>query len=1080
MKIKIISAGAGSGKTYRLTQEMTALLSSGKVRASGIIATTFTKKAAAELQERVRIKLLQEGLPDMANDLSNALIGTVHSLGVKLLKRFAFEAGVSPQSDIMAEEDQQFIFNQSLSTVLTSERLEEMERLATRLGFYKDNNTVTDWRNQLKQLTEVARANGFSTAQLEKSKQKSIDTFREFLSEPSPRSAESWNEELNRHLTDTIRLLEEGGDTTKVTAAAVEKLKKVRSQLNLREELQWHDWAMISKIEGSVSSREHLAPLKEFATSHLAHQGLHSDLKAFISQMFDITATAINEYDRYKKSRGIIDYTDMEVLVNQLLDLKAVQEVLRDEVDLLMVDEFQDTSPLQLEVFLKLSRLSGQAIWVGDPKQSIYGFRGAEPALMEAIINSQGGLKAENILMQSWRSREDIVSLTNALFTRAFHHLPPDQVALQPMRTRKAALESDQPEPAGMENALWHWHFEYGGEGRKPGREWQNRCLAEVLREWLEQGIPILPKGEKKYRMAQPGDVAILCRTNYECTEMAKALHKAGLQAAISRPGLLDTTEASLILSCLKFILNRYDSLAVAEILLLAEGLDLEAIIESRLDFLENKAVDDYDSRWGDQSPFISRLSKLRQDVAELSAFEILTLLLEEMDLRRIIAAWGNSGQSLANVDELCKMARQYEDACNRLHSAASLGGLLLWFGEQRRGKTDFESSGVNPQSVNVLTYHKSKGLEYPIAICHSLEAALSDELWGIAIVPESAAVDLDKLLANRWLRYWVNPYASQYQKTLLEERILGSAAKASKRREALAEEARLLYVGITRARDYLILPTRDSAPGWLNRVYHRGDEKSPVLDPAGGESLFEWEGRMLDLKTETHTFPRDLPDRELPVADIYFFSEKHGRASHRPFRIDLDAPWPQLQQQVQTQHRHEYASPLLFPGGDENKRFHASLLALFAADNPAADPAVRLEVLGRIMELNEPEAIANPASLLERLAAYQHWVSTQFSGVAEEYRRYPVRMQWNGRLFETAIDHVVFSQQGSYLIFNMAEGAPDDKARLKKAREQAVRASFSKAVISASFPDQPVFTFLHFLLEGVVLEISIPMPPAA
>ena len=116
--IKIISAGAGSGKTYRLTEEMVALLKGG-VRASGIIATTFTKKAAAELQERVRVKLLEQQLSKEADQLTNAMIGTVHGLGVQLLKRFAFEAGVSPQVDIIADEDHQLLFNQSLTTVLT-------------------------------------------------------------------------------------------------------------------------------------------------------------------------------------------------------------------------------------------------------------------------------------------------------------------------------------------------------------------------------------------------------------------------------------------------------------------------------------------------------------------------------------------------------------------------------------------------------------------------------------------------------------------------------------------------------------------------------------------------------------------------------------------------------------------------------------------------------------------------------------------------------------------------------------------------------------------------------------------------
>ncbi len=143
--LKIISAGAGSGKTYRLTHEMVGLLKTG-VRPSGIIATTFTKKAAAELQERVRVSLLEEGMTEAADELTNALIGTVHGLGVKLLRRFAFEAGVSPQVDIIADEDHQLMFNQSLATVLTEERVQTMEHLSDRLGLNKRD--FYDWRKE--------------------------------------------------------------------------------------------------------------------------------------------------------------------------------------------------------------------------------------------------------------------------------------------------------------------------------------------------------------------------------------------------------------------------------------------------------------------------------------------------------------------------------------------------------------------------------------------------------------------------------------------------------------------------------------------------------------------------------------------------------------------------------------------------------------------------------------------------------------------------------------------------------------------------------------------------------------------
>ena len=113
------------------------------------------------------------------------------------------------------------------------------------------------------------------------------------------------------------------------------------------------------------------------------------------------------------------------------------------------MDEFQDTSPLQLAIFLKLSLLSNEAIWVGDTKQSIYGFRGAEPRLMQAIIEEQGGIKTEDILSDSWRSRPDLVNMTNCIFTRAFQNLPSEQIILRPK------IE-DTPE---MCSAIHYWHF---------------------------------------------------------------------------------------------------------------------------------------------------------------------------------------------------------------------------------------------------------------------------------------------------------------------------------------------------------------------------------------------------------------------------------------------------------------------------------------------------------------------------------------------------------------------------------------------------------------------------------------------
>ena len=1071
MNLKIISAGAGSGKTYRLTREMVDLLQTNEVRASGIIATTFTKKAAAELQERVRVTLLEKGLSEAANDLTNALIGTVHGLGVKLLKRFAFEAGVSPQVDIIAEEDQQVMFNQSLSMVLTNDRVEEMEYLANRLGFNKSEYGGMDWRRLLNQVTDVARANDFSPEILDLSRVCSFETFCSFLDEESDRSQEEWNEMLERELAEAITRLENNSDTTKTTADGIKILKEIQVELGRRQELFWYQWMKISKVKIGAKSRDDLAPLADFTNSHLSNAAFRKDIQSFIFNIFDLAQAAIDEFGRFKKSRGLIDYTDMEVLVKRLLDDPQVQDVLSKELDLLMVDEFQDTSPVQLEIFLKLSRFARHSVWVGDPKQSIYGFRGAEPALMQAIVKSQGGMQDKNILACSWRSREDIVFLTNAIFTRAFDHMPPNEVTLKPKRCKLANgknTSNQTDEPQEMGNSLHHWHFKYDGEGRKPGKEWFNHCLANALQTNLQRGMLILPKGEKNYRLAKPGDVAILCRSNKECKDMAEALHRAGLRAAISRAGLSGTAEARLILACLKFILNKYDSLSIAEILLLAGQLQLEEIIEDRLVYLDKKESETLDYKWGEQNSFIQQLNKLRPEVAELSGTEILTLLLDELELRRIIVSWGNVEQRLANVDVLSSLGRKYEEACNRLHSAPSLGGFLLWLNDLENDGADLQGSGENPAAVNVITYHKSKGLEYPVVICHSLENTLREDVWGLSIV-STQEVDLDNLLGNRWLRLWVNPYSDQYRGTELASRIDKSQEKEIKRTEALAEEARLLYVGITRARDYLVFPTREKPPVWLNRVCGKGNEDFPALDPNNSESNWEWEGMPLETDLEVFHFPNDFAYAHLQEDLIYFQEKRAGKVTYPPYVMSTqDASNGNGVHLVQES---SYASALPLPETPERQLAGKAFRSFLLSDRSEMNEMEKSQMAKALMERHDTSGLLEPAIFVEQSRAFSQWLNNQLK-IKILHRNYPLRIHQEGRLFQTNIDFLAETDAGLVAIFQ-TPFVGDNRARHKKLKELGGVVGTSKSALQKIRGVVTVRTFVHFVLYGILAEVN-------
>jgi len=1079
--LRIISAGAGSGKTFRLTKELSGLLIKGHVRPHGIIATTFTRKAAAELQERVRIKLLTEGRSAEAEALNNALIGTVHGLGVKLLQRFAYEAGVSPDVSIIADEDQQLLFNQSLSTILTEERVELMDTLCYRLGL--DTNDYFDWRSELRKLTEVARANDFGEEALTDSAQRSIDQFREFLTPPSDRSANAWNQQLLGELDTAIAAIQNGEDGTKATQGVLTLLRRLHRELSVRGELVWPDWARLSKLKPGAKSRDTVEALVEYATGHDAHPRLHEDVADFIHTLFGLAIAAMDEYEAYKKRRGLIDYTDMEVLVNSILDNPVVREVLREELDLLMVDEFQDTSPIQLSIFLKLARLAKQSIWVGDPKQSIYGFRGADPSLMQAIIKASGGVATDDIQDTSWRSREDIVHACNALFTKAFPDMEVDHVALKPNRRKKAATDTQnkKDEPADIPLALHHWHFQYdpeeGQSKRQPGKPWLENAIARQIRETLESSPRFLPKGETNYRALRPGDIAVLCRSNKDCQAVAEALHQAGLEVAISRSGLLQTAEAKLVLAALKYLLNPYDTLAIAELLVLGEGLPVAEVLDDRLHYLDQREAGTAKHKWAHDQALIERIEQLRGKTPDVASTEMLEIVLDQLDLRRIVVAWGQNDQRLDNIDRLRSMARQYEDACTRLHTAASLGGFLLWLNDQERNETDMQGAGERPQAVNVLTYHRSKGLEWPMVICHSLEKSLRADVWGMDLIQRTEQLDLNNVLGNRWLRYWVNPYDRQFRKTNLEERLQASDPMQEKIRQARMEDARLLYVGVTRARDFLVFPTTGNPSKWLNRTWNEGDESIPTLDPDSNDSPWYWNEENIGIDTRFVRLGRDFASREVIPTDIRYLEPPAGPSIQPllPFYIDERQYQEEALNQefvLQSGAITKYSSPLSQEDEADARALGQVAKNLLTAWRDSFSDRAFLSLTRTMLDRFElpPSIVAE--DLIRQVKGWYHFQNTHFRPTAA-HRKYALHLPVTDRHFRTVLDVLLETTDGLVLIQHSGFSGPEKKWR-NHAASLGVFFYLSRQALKQLFPDQSVRMFLHLPLSGATMEVLI------
>lgn len=1085
MNLKIISAGAGSGKTYRLTLEMAKLLmpqADGKpaaVRASGILATTFTNKAAAELKERVRVRLLEEGLSQEADELGNAMIGTVHSIGVQLLKRFAFEAGVSPDVDIIAEEDHQTIFNQSLSTILTEERVQAMEQLSELLGFRKNLMYAKDWRRDLSIITDIARANNMSLEVLERSKAYSIDGFIGLLPPVSNKSAEAFLERLKYLLEQTIVDVEETQDGTKAKETLQGSLRKVNKDLRLRGKLYWHEWLGIAKAceKAPKKCREAVEDLREFALTHDTHPDFHEDLQRYISLSFDLAMEALKEYEAYKKSRGLIDYTDMEVMILKLLENPMVTEVLADELDLLLVDEFQDTNPIQLKIFLQLSELAKQSIWVGDPKQSIYGFRGAAPELMKAVMDSA----AENteVLEYSWRSRSDLVNMVNGLFVEAFNTMPSDRVALQvPEHFQKSK------EDPLLSQALRHWVINYTEGNKVPGKPWLEKAIAKATAELLEQGLYVRDKnGDGGVRPLQAGDIAILCRSNSACQEIAAQLHTQGLKASISRSGLLETPEACLIHACLKFILNEQDSLSIAEIMLLMEKLPIEKIVEKRLEFIEEHREAAKYKLWGEEHDPIKELTDLRYEVQEMSATEIMNLLLEKLDIRRVAAAWGDAQQRFDNIDALRAMALQYEENCNRLHNAATLGGFLLWLDELSRNNRDEQGSGVDRHAVNVLTYHKSKGLEWPVVICFDLANNLRENVFDVRIVSETAEIDLKDPLAGRLLCFWVNPYGDLVNNTALMTAIDIHPDRQKIKQAALDEEARLMYVGLTRARDYLILPvvpqhrSNNYGTDWLNRVFHHGQKEIPSIDPLSPVCLWSWEGYEIPVVTNVWEFAKEIEGiGEKAAEEIEYLEKYSGEKPHSSEHPESpDDLFQQLQ--VATKSPLEYCKPLLLPEDEEidlpdlNKVLHLFL----RSDRPSYSLSLRESSANHLLHQFRMEGWLNSINLLNISNRFHKQLKSLFldfvlqNGVLFKYKQ-------ENRFFKGSLDYLLTRPDGERILINDVPLALEEfKKRAKKKEEFGAFLYAAAQALQAQNPMDGGFQYwLHFPLEGRLLAISV------
>ena len=254
--------------------------------------------------------------------------------------------------------------------------------------------------------------------------------------------------------------------------------------------------------------------------------------------IFGIASKWKKGFEDFKKRRHIIDYNDMERHFLDLLRKDKVRKEIEGNYKLLMVDEFQDSSPIQLEIFQLLSEMVNCSYWVGDPKQSIYGFRGTDVSLVNELVSlfrDDNYKTAHSLdlypLEFSYRTRPSLVNLTTDCFIRAFDGV---------MSRKDVRLTSKRTDNEELGAPLSHWNC-----GKAKDITLYNK-VADRIAILMANKPKVVDKDTKQLRDLRYGDIAILCRENKECATYAKSLSQRGIPVSFVNDDISQQIETRL------------------------------------------------------------------------------------------------------------------------------------------------------------------------------------------------------------------------------------------------------------------------------------------------------------------------------------------------------------------------------------------------------------------------------------------------------------------------------------------------------------------------------------------------------
>lgn len=891
-----VTANAGSGKTTVLVERYVHILLSGAAQVNEIVAITFTEKAASELKRRIADHIAQRmhtvhdvrtraRLETIREDLAGAIISTIHSFCARLLREYPVEADVDAAFTVLDEMDRattlQRAIREAFETMLggrhPAEQRDELFELLRTIGKWKALKIV----HSLAKKRDVVERWISSTGIFAREDEEVLQCWRSAISDDVERTLSRPTLEAD---LETLVSNVSGGAASTLRA----QLQHFRRADSLAERVRIFDElsealvtqkgeprkVLFRNASGDVvKAARHVGKIVTRVQPYIdflckSDDGNHPLLLRYIRLLLRVYQEAERRYTEAKNEGAYLDFDDLQLRMKDLLKNERVRQKLTKRFKYIMIDEYQDTNLLQYEILLPLlaDLDKGNLFIVGDPKQSIFGFRDANVAVFNTTkrdICNVSGKESAVTLGESFRMLRDIAAFINVLFSSVMQpEDDPHQIGYEPLVCGRQNPAEGRVELIIAPSAA----------GAAPVSPSEVELVAKRILQLRQTGYPVFTKREGEQPI-EFRDIAILLRSRTHLGELEEVLVQHHVPYVVSGGvGYFQTQAVYDFYHYFRFLLNTEDELALVGVLRspffsVSDAALFAFRLKTRWMPLW-KALCTQELGGETFEPLARATQMLQQDLAiasRLTAPELIDRIMEQTAYIGFVAGTARSEQLLANIEKLKHVAREY--------AARGFTTLYDFTARLQRLIEEEETEGqatvdVNADAVRVMTIHAAKGLEFPAVF--------------VPFLGRKFPSDFEPFLDER-LGFAFRPAE---RKEEIPDVPIVELMKRSAFEKMLAEEKRIFYVACTRARDLLVLsgtiaPTpSNSYLQWLVDVLNLDFHHLPTQ-------------RMFDIRTdclrlgangyEKETVQHSLPVHILRSEEIVSTVPLEPRAMHAP-----------------------------------------------------------------------------------------------------------------------------------------------------------------------------------------------------